>query len=161
MLDDILGFSENQLKATCGLGYRLTQTKNSDNVVLNKGNAINTAKIEINSIDWYVKNCTPSIEQQRILMKQIVDKTPTELHYAERSVPMKEVNTQNLWTFELGTQARINAPLQGFVWRFNKTIGSKIKGTQRCIVQNACSVSPRHQRQRKVPQCWNTHELRR
>ena len=23
---------------------------------------------------------------------------------------MKEVNTQNLWTFELGTQERINAP---------------------------------------------------
>ena len=37
-------------------------------------------------------------------MKQITDKLPTELRYVERSVFMKEVNTQNLWSFELGTQ---------------------------------------------------------
>ena len=85
-LDDIFGFGENQLKATCGLSYRLTLTKNSENAVLNKSNAINNAKIKINSIDWYVKNYRPSIEQQRILMKQTVDTTPTELHCPERSV---------------------------------------------------------------------------
>ena len=38
-------------------------------------------------------------------------KTPTNLHYPERSVFMKEVNTQNLWTFELGTQKSINVPV--------------------------------------------------
>ena len=92
MWDDIFGFCENQLKATCGLGYRLTLTRNSDNAFINKGNAINNAKIKFNSIDCYVKNYTPSIEQQRILMKQIVDKTPTELHYPEKSVFLKEVN---------------------------------------------------------------------
>ena len=113
MLDDIFGFCENQVKATCGLGYRLTLTRNSDNKVLNKGIAINNAKIS--SIDWYVKNYTPSIEQQRILMKQIVDKTPTELHYPERSVFMKEINIQNLWTFELGTQEGINVPIWIYV----------------------------------------------
>ena len=96
MLDDIFGFCGNQDKATCGLGYRLTISGNSDNAVLNRGNAINNTKIKIKSIDWYVKHYTPSIEQQRILMKQIVDKTPTELHYPERSVFMKEVNTQSL-----------------------------------------------------------------
>ena len=41
-------------------------------------------------------------------MNQIVKKIPTELQYVDRSVFMKEVNTQNLWTFELGTQKRIN-----------------------------------------------------
>ena len=44
-------------------------------------------------------------------MKRIVDKIPTELQYVERSVFMKELNTQNLWTFELGTQEGINVPI--------------------------------------------------
>ena len=113
MLDEIFGFCEKQLTATCGLGYRPTLTRDSDNAVLNKGNAINNAKFKTNSIYWYVKNYTPSTEQQRILTKHIVDNTPTELQFPERSVFMKEVNTQNLWTFELGTQ--VNAPIWIFI----------------------------------------------
>ena len=42
------------------------------------------------------------MQQQSILSKQIINKTPTEIKYPERSVFMKEVNTQNFWTFELG-----------------------------------------------------------
>ena len=52
MLKDIFGFAEHQQKGTYGLGHKLTLTRNSDNAVLNKGNAINNAKIKINSIDW-------------------------------------------------------------------------------------------------------------
>ena len=48
-------------------------------------------------------------------MKQSVNKKPTELHYIERSVFMKEVNTQNLWTFELGTQEGNNVPVWIFI----------------------------------------------
>ena len=114
MLDDIFGFCKNQLKATCGLGYRLT-FKKIDNAVLNKSNAISNAKIEINSVDWYVKNYTQSIEEQRILMTQIVNKTPTDLEYVERSVFMKEVNSQNLLVFELGTQEDVNVPIWIYV----------------------------------------------
>ena len=44
-------------------------------------------------------------------MKQITDKILTELRYVERSVFMKEVNTQNLWSFELGTQEGVNVPI--------------------------------------------------
>ena len=44
-------------------------------------------------------------------MGQIVDKKPTERRYVERSVFMKEVNTQNLWTFELGTKEGVNVPI--------------------------------------------------
>ena len=51
-------------------------------------------------------------------MNQIVDNTPTNLRYIERSVFMKEVKTQNLWTFELGTQEGINVPICVIV--FNK-----------------------------------------
>ena len=69
-------------------------TRNTDNAVLNKGNAINNGKIQINAIEWYVSDYTPSIQQQSILSKQFLNKTPTQIQYPERSVFMKEVNTQ-------------------------------------------------------------------
>ena len=107
-LKDIFGFAEHQEKATCGLGYKLTLTRNSDNAVLNKTNATAIGKIKINSIEWYVPHFTASPREQDISMKQILDKIPTELRYEERFVFMKEVTTQNLWSFELGTQEGIN-----------------------------------------------------
>ena len=107
-LKDIFGFPEHQEKATYGLGYKLTITRNSDNAVLNKTNATAIGKIKINCIEWYVPDFTASLKEQGILMKQITDKIPTELRSVERSVFMKEVNTQNLWSFELGTQEGVN-----------------------------------------------------
>ena len=107
-LRDVFGFAEYQEKATYGPGYKLTMTRNTDNAVLNKANAINNGKIKINAIEWYVLQYTPSMEQQNILSKQILNKTPTQIQYPERSVFMKEVNTQNFWTFQLGTQEGIN-----------------------------------------------------
>ena len=115
MLSDNFGFAEHQLAGTLGLGCRLTLTRNRDNAVLNKGNAINNAKFKINSIDYYVPTYTPSLSQQNILMKEIVDKIPTELKNQERSVFMKEVNTRNLWIFELGTQEGVNVPIWAFI----------------------------------------------
>ena len=114
-LKDVFGFAEYQEKATYGLGYKLTLTRNTDNGVLNKGNAIINAKIKINAIERYVPHYTPSMQQQAILSKQIINKTPTQTQYPQRSVFMKEVNTQNFWTFELGTQEGINIPTWIFV----------------------------------------------
>ena len=48
-------------------------------------------------------------------MTQIKKNTPTLLHYIERSVFMKELKTQNLWTFELGSQEGVNDPIWIFV----------------------------------------------
>ena len=110
-LKDAFGFAELQEKATCGLGYRLTLTRNSDNAVLNKADAIAVAKVKINAIELYVPHYTASMSQQALLSKQIVNRIPTEVLYIERSVFMKEVNTQNLWNFELGTQEGINIPI--------------------------------------------------
>ena len=53
------------------------------------------AKIKINAIEWYVPHYIPSMSQQDILMKQIVNRIPTELQYVEKSVFVKELNTQN------------------------------------------------------------------
>ena len=110
-LNDIFGFAEHQEKATYGFGYKLTLTRSSDNAVLNKTNATAIGKIKINSIEWYVPHYTASLKEQGILMKQIIDKIPTELRYVERSVFMKEMNTENLWSFELGTQEGISVPI--------------------------------------------------
>ena len=114
-LKDVFCFAEYQEKATYGLGYKLTLTRNTDNAVLNKGNAANNAKIKIIAIEWYVPHYTPSMQQQSILSKQIISKTPTQIQYPERSVFMKEVNTQNFWTFELGTEESVNIPTWIFV----------------------------------------------
>ena len=82
---------------------------------MNKGNAIYNAKIKINALEWYVPHYTTSITQQKILMNQIIKKMATAPPYPERSVFMKEVNTQNFWTFELGTQEGVNVSVWIFV----------------------------------------------
>ena len=110
-LKDVFGFVEHQQKATYGLGYKLTLTRNTDIAVLNKDNATILGKVKIIAIEWYASHYTASMSQQAVLSNQIVNKIPTELQYIERSVFMKEVNTQNLWNFELGTQEGINVPI--------------------------------------------------
>ena len=44
VLREVFGFAEHEEKATYGLGYILTLTRNSDNFVSNKGDAINNTK---------------------------------------------------------------------------------------------------------------------
>ena len=78
---------------------------------MNETNATAIGKLKNNSIDSYVPHYTASLKEQGVLMKQITDKIPTELRYVERSVCMKKVNTQNLWSFELNTQEGVNVPI--------------------------------------------------
>ena len=114
-LKDVFGFAEYQEVGTFGLSYRLTLTRNTDNTVLKKDNATNNAQIKTNVIEWYVPHYVPSLEEYNNLMDQIYNKTPTNLHHTERSVFMKELNTQNLWTIELGTQEGVNVPIWMYV----------------------------------------------
>ena len=102
MLKDVFGFAEGQEKANYGLGYKQTLTRNKDEAVIDKVAGIADARVKIDHIHWYVPHYTPSMSQQAIMSKQILNKTPTELRYVERSVFMKELNNQNLWNFELG-----------------------------------------------------------
>ena len=114
-LKDVFGFAEYQETGTFGLFFRITLTRNNDNAVLNKYNATNNAKIKIIGEEWYVPHYEPSLEEYAKLQTQIKIKTPTNLQYPERSVFMKEVNTQNFWTFELGTHEGVNVPIWVFV----------------------------------------------
>ena len=111
LLKDVFSFAEHQEKVTYGLGYKLTLTRNKDDAVVNKAGGIADARIRIDHIHWYVPHYTPSIQQQSLLSKQILSKTPTELRYVERSVFMKEVTSQNLWNFELGSHENMNMPI--------------------------------------------------
>ena len=111
MLKDVFGFAEHQEKATYGLGYKLTLTRNKDEAVRHKVVGIAEARIKIDHIHWYVPHYTPSMSQQAIMSKQTLNKTPTELRYVERSIFMKEVNNQNVWNFELGSQENMNFPI--------------------------------------------------
>ena len=111
MLKDIFGFAKCQEKATFGLDYKLTQTRNNDEVVIDKAAGIADAWNKIHNIHWYVSHYTPSVQEQSFLSNQILKKMPTELIYIERYVFMKEVNNQNLWNFELGSHEIINIPI--------------------------------------------------
>ena len=114
-LKDIFGFLEHQDKATYGLRYKLTLTKNTVNAVLTKDNALNDAQTKNKAIECYVTHYTPSISNQAILFNQILSRTPTELQYVETSVFMEEVKIQNFGTFELRTQEAINVHLWNIV----------------------------------------------
>ena len=114
-LKNVFGYAEHQEKCSLGHGYRLILTRNTDNAALNKDTGLTNAKVKINSLDWYVPQYTVNLEEYTKLMTQINKTTPTLMHYVERSVFMKEVNTQKLWTFELGTQEGINVPIWIFV----------------------------------------------
>ena len=86
MLKCVFGFSDNQDKATYGLGYNLTLTREKNDTVLNKVEAIADARFKFEHIHWYVPHYTPCTPQQGILSKKNLSKTPTELRYIERSV---------------------------------------------------------------------------
>ena len=115
MLKDVFGFAEHQGKAAQGPGYKLTLPRNSDNFVLNEANATNIAGKKIYGIKWYVPHFTLSMEQQKIISKQILSQIPTELQYVERFVFMKDVESRKFETFELGTQEGINVRIWIFV----------------------------------------------
>ena len=107
----MFGFVECREKATYGLGYKLTLTRNKDEAVIDIVAGIADARIKIDHIHWYVPHYTPSMSQHGIMSKQILNNTTTEIRYVERSVLLKEVNNQKLWIFELGSQENMNVPI--------------------------------------------------
>ena len=111
MLKNIFGFADHQEKASYGLCYRLTLRRNKDRAALEKTIATTNGRIKIDYIHWYVAHYTPSIQQQGVIFKQILSKTPTELRYVERSVFMNEVNNQKLWNFDSRVQENMNVPI--------------------------------------------------
>ena len=111
LLREIFRFAQHQQRGTYGLLYRLTLTGNNDNSVLNKDNATIIGKLNVNAIQWYVVQYTPNVPQQVVLSKHNLCKVTTELQYLERFVFLKDVKTQKLWSFEIGTREGIKVPI--------------------------------------------------
>ena len=78
-------------------------------------------------------------------MSQIVNKKATELRYVERSVSMKEVNIQNLWTFELGTQEGIKVPIW-IILGFQQSDRQHYQNLNNDFLQTSCNTHPMHYR---------------
>ena len=96
MFKDVFGFAEHQEKATNGLGYKMTLTRDKDETVIDKAADIADARKK----NWSYSLVRTSLHtihftQQSILSKKILTKTPTELRYIERSVFVKEVENPN------------------------------------------------------------------
>ena len=100
-LKDLIGFADQE-KLTYGLDYTLTLKRNTNNVAISRGNAVDAAKVVVKDINWYIPHYVPSLENQQLVLIQILNKDPTELYYTKRTVFRKDVNTNNNWTFELG-----------------------------------------------------------
>ena len=116
-LKDIFGFAEHPDNSTYGLGYKLTLQRNSYNhITSNPAQANDPAKgalagrVIMDDLSLYVPHYTPSISNQKLLLGHISSKTPTELSFIKRSSYMKDVTTENNWTFELGVDG-IDIPI--------------------------------------------------
>ena len=101
---DLFGFADQE-KITYGLGYTLTLKQNTNNDAILTGNAVDDAKINIKDIAWYIPHYVPILENQQLAVDRILNKDPTELHYIEKVVFRKDVNTNNNWTFELDSSS--------------------------------------------------------
>ena len=82
MLKDDFRFAEHQEKASFGLGSKLALTK-KDNADLHKAVILADDRIKIDHFLWYVFHCMPYLQEQSILSKQILNKTPTRFRYIE------------------------------------------------------------------------------
>ena len=81
----------------------MTLTRIKNEAVIDKFAGVTDARTKIDQTDWYVPHYTPSIQQQGILSRQILSKTPTKRRYVERFVFLKQVNNRNLRNFEIGS----------------------------------------------------------
>ena len=78
---------------------------------MKKDNATNIDEFKSKTFEWFLPHYNSSIPQQALVSKQILIKVPAELQFVERSVFMKEVKTQKLRSFELGTQEGRKLPI--------------------------------------------------
>ena len=108
-LKDVFGFIRHLDKINFGLGYTLTMKR------ANSGNSIfrtigDEAKVEIKDIVWYVRH-TPSFDNISLVNEHILSEKNTEYSYVSRMVSYKPVNSNNNWSFEIGTESGTDVPI--------------------------------------------------
>ena len=63
--------------------YNLTLKRDNNNDPIVRTAGVDVAKIDLKDIGWYIPHYTPSMENQHLVMKQILDKKPTDQAYHE------------------------------------------------------------------------------
>ena len=108
-MKDIFGFAEHQDNCSYGLGYKLASQRINDyHVISHRAGATNAdnfalaGRVFIEDLSSYVPHYFPSKLNQNVMLGHFVSKAPTEVSYNKRSSYMKNVTTENNWTFEFG-----------------------------------------------------------
>ena len=123
----VFGFADHQDNCTYGLGDKLTFRRDSDNLVsIHPAGASDAAKIAIaeevilDDISQYVPHYTPILSNQKLVLGHLVSRAALRLPYGKRSSCMKNISTENNWTFELDVGDGIGIPfcvIVGFTQR--------------------------------------------
>ena len=82
--------------------------------------ANDAAKDIVDDIGWYVPAYTPSISNQEKLLGHIESKAPNEVSYIKKSSYVKDITSENNWSFELGVGDSVDMPIYvivGFMQR--------------------------------------------
>ena len=144
-LKDLFGFADQE-KMIYGLGYTLSLKRNSIIDVVFRTNDVDAAKVVVKDLSWYIPHYVPSLENQQLVPNQILKKDPTELFYTERTVFRKGVNTNNNWTFELGTSGITTPTFVNVGFQARNKIDSQthdIATFDRLSISNAvCKILP-------------------
>ena len=132
--------------------YNLTLQRNSDNHVLSHpaqandaANLVIARMVILDDIRLFVAQYTPSITNQKLMLGHIVSKAPTELSYIKRSSYMKDLTTENNWSFELGVGDGIEIPtyvIVGFMQRdqFNQQHRNNDTFYRPSVLNAQCSI---------------------
>ena len=149
---DFFGFAEHQDNCTYGLGFKLTLQRNSDNHVLSHPAGANDAanlalagRVIVDEISLYVPHHTSSISNQKLMLGHIVSESATKLSFIKRPSNMKDVTTENTWTFELGVGDGIDIPIcvkVGFMQRdqFNQKHQNNDTFYRPSVVNAKCNI---------------------
>ena len=150
-LKDVFGFAEHQDYCTYDLGYKLTLQRNSENHVLSHGAGTDAEHLVlagrdiIDDIILYVPHYTPSISNQNSMKGSSVSRAAMESSYSPKSSYMKDVTTENNWTFDVGVGDGIDIPIYvtvGFMQgdQFNQQHQSNDTFYRPSIVKAKCVV---------------------
>ena len=58
--------------------------RNSSNDVVFRTNGVDAAKVVVKDISSYIPHYVPSLENQKLVLNQIINKDPADLIYTER-----------------------------------------------------------------------------
>ena len=89
-------------KVSYGLGYTHAVKRNSVNDSIIGDNAIALTKIVLKNIGRYFPHYISHKKSQQLVLKQVLDNSPTEIPSTERSGFRRDANTKENGTFELG-----------------------------------------------------------